>query len=84
MYSVNYGLYGLYGATAANPGKGVLTVNVDGTWGTVCDNDFVMKDAEAACRGLGYHHAISESNVGSNDSYNCRKSYERYINQLCV
>jgi len=76
-YSVNYALYG---TTAANPGKGVLTVNIDGTWGTVCGRGspyFGMEEAHAACRGLGYHHAISEEYVYHDDSYNCRKSCGR-------
>jgi len=72
IYLVNYALYG---TTAAYPSKGVLTVNIDGTWGTVCSDGFEIKDADAACRGLGYRHAIYTSNVGFFDA--CRKSCER-------
>ena len=74
MYSVNYVLYG---ATTANPGKGVPTVNINGTWGTVCGAGFRMEEANAACRGLDYRYALSHTNVNSDDSYDCRESCER-------
>ena len=95
-------IYALYGATAANPSRGVLTVNLNGTWGTVCGSGreeafgmlnpidaFGMEEANAACRGLGYRHAIFEVTMYDFDgwgifgdsilyeSYSCRKSYER-------
>ena len=39
------------GATAA---QGRVEVNVNGTWGTVCDDYWTINNTRVACRQLGY------------------------------
>ena len=41
----------------AVPWIGRLEVYVDGEWGTVCDLGFDVKDANIACRAMGYGSA---------------------------
>lgn len=43
--------------------KGFLLVNHHGIWGTVCDDNFGITDANVACRQLGYTgaHSVSPS-----------------------
>ncbi|XP_065884217.1 scavenger receptor cysteine-rich type 1 protein M130-like isoform X2 [Dysidea avara] len=51
----------LYGS----PSSGILQIYQNGTWGTVCNNDFNAAEGHVACRQLGYsvlHRSIRTTN----------------------
>ncbi|XP_078327552.1 thrombospondin-1-like isoform X2 [Crassostrea virginica] len=56
--------------TSDIPYTGLLYVYIDGTWGTVCDDDFGVNEAHVACKTLGFAratalHGTSTLGVGS-------------------
>lgn len=59
----------LEGVKRTNANKGVLTVQYDGQWGTVCDDDFGQREADVACRAMGYDGAIYFANVNRSPGY---------------
>ena len=39
-------------------GSGRVEINVDGTWGAICDNEWDLTDAGVVCKQLGYPGAM--------------------------
>ena len=44
---------------------GRLEVFFNGVWGTVCDDEFDVNDADVACRQLGFSRSLNFGSVGS-------------------
>lgn len=40
--------------------RGRLVIHYGGKWGTVCDDDFDLNDAQVVCRMLGFGYVIIE------------------------
>ena len=54
------------GQTSPSLTAGRLEVNHDGQWGTVCDDNFGVAEADAACRQLGFYEGyLTYATVGT-------------------
>ncbi|CAC5390291.1 DMBT1 [Mytilus coruscus] len=45
-------------ADGAGPFEGRVELNINGQWGTICDKQFGLADAEVLCRMAGYSRAL--------------------------
>ncbi|CAG2242006.1 unnamed protein product [Mytilus edulis] len=49
--------------------SGMIKIFYNGTWGTVCDDDFDDKNAQVACRQLGYNNGIFAGSTAKKNKY---------------
>ena len=57
MYVIPSAVIRLVNGNSAYEGR--VEVFIDGAWGTVCDDGFGRKDAEVACRQLGFQGVVT-------------------------
>ncbi|XP_063437480.1 deleted in malignant brain tumors 1 protein-like isoform X1 [Mytilus trossulus] len=48
----------------AGPFEGRVELNINGQWGTICDNSFDLPDAEVICKMAGYSSALQSFTTG--------------------
>ena len=41
----------------------IVEVNVDGSWGSLCDDNFGMDEANLVCKHAGYNLGAKEVNI---------------------
>lgn len=51
------------GAGRTSSGQ-IVEVNVDGSWGSLCDDSFTMVEANLVCKQMGYHLGAKEVRIG--------------------
>jgi len=59
----------LHDVKSGSPNKGILMVQYNGQWGTVCDDDFGSREANTACRAMGYTGAKRHSSSRRESQY---------------
>ena len=53
------------GGDGATASSGRVEVLFDGVWGTICDDDFGLQDADVICRQLGFNRAVDIAGEGN-------------------
>lgn len=59
----------LHDVKTSTPNKGILMVYYGGQWGTVCDDDFGSREANTACRSMGYAGARRHTSARRETQY---------------
>jgi len=50
-------------------------VNINGNWGSVCDDSFSQREADVACRSMQYDGALSFQNVQQSTGYHGKNHF---------